>query len=115
GGTTLLDGTPNPSPRRSYPWGDGPASLATISPQGVTGVGATTRDKSPYGVLNMAGNVMEWTDSLSPSGAAGVRLVLGGNWTDARANDLVDYMTIVNPRAVTFQWLGLGVRCAISK
>jgi formylglycine-generating enzyme required for sulfatase activity len=39
-------------------------------------------DKSPYGVMDMAGNVSEWTDSWVESPELGVKVpvIRGGNW-----------------------------------
>ena len=58
----------NSKPRRAYPWGDGwvegrvntsESDLGGPSPVGIFPEGA-----SPYGCLDMAGNVWEWTRSL---------------------------------------------------
>ncbi|MCB0160149.1 MAG: SUMF1/EgtB/PvdO family nonheme iron enzyme, partial [Caldilineaceae bacterium] len=50
---------------RTYPWGDDPptADLANFDENvgDTTPVGAYPDGASPYGVLDMAGNVMEWT------------------------------------------------------
>jgi len=64
-GGLVVHGTPNPSPRRLYPWGSEAASCSNdggtadgyrwVSPVDGFACGA-----SPYGVLNLAGNVSEW-------------------------------------------------------
>jgi serine/threonine protein kinase/formylglycine-generating enzyme required for sulfatase activity len=50
--------------KRLYPWGDespvGRANIATAKPAPVT---EANRDRSPYGVVNMSGNAIEWVDS----------------------------------------------------
>jgi len=53
---------------RIYPWGNrwdaSRCNCWESGPRGTTPVGAYPRGASPYGVLDMAGNVWEWTRSL---------------------------------------------------
>ena len=84
--------------QRAYPWGDVfeaakcnsyELGLGSTSPAGIFTEGA-----SPYGVLDMAGNVWEWTASLDRSypyeehdgrndpEAQGARVLRGGSWGD---------------------------------
>jgi toxoflavin biosynthesis protein ToxD len=53
---------------REYPWGDrytsGCGNLADLSIGQTTAVGSFPRGASPFGVLDLAGNVDEWTASL---------------------------------------------------
>jgi formylglycine-generating enzyme required for sulfatase activity len=76
----------------AYPWGDD-APAPELCNFGKN-VGATTpvgayspQGDSPYGCVDMAGNVWEWTDSDHESGS-GRKVVRGGSWnvdpTDAR-------------------------------
>jgi len=86
---------------RIYPWGDQwDAARCNSSEEGkgdTTPVGAYPNGASPYGLLDMAGNVWEWTRSLKKSypydpndgredlEAADARVVRGGAfYTDAR-------------------------------
>lgn len=69
---------------RRYPWGD--AFLADrlnshdAGPFDTLPVGAFAAGASPYGVLDMAGQVFEWT--ATPAGS-GRYLVKGGSWDDS--------------------------------
>ncbi len=109
---------------RRYPWGNrfdaGRANAGYTA--GTTPVGSYPQGGSPYGVMDMAGNVWEWTSSLykpypySPSDgrenldARGARVNRGGSWyygpkyilTYHRANTNHIYRRISD----------LGFRCA---
>jgi len=65
-----------------YPWGQderaGAANVYRGDPtQKWVAPGSYPDDRSPYGVLDMAGNVSEWTSSVDPSGNPVIR---GGNF-----------------------------------
>ena len=113
GGEMLPDGTPNPRPRRNLPWGDGldpmPASVGETAP---SDIGTHPGDVSPYGVLDLAGSVTEWTDTLVQPG---IRVVRGGNWGDMKVDDLVDYNAVENFRAQTLSYYVQGFRCASTR
>jgi formylglycine-generating enzyme required for sulfatase activity len=52
---------------RLYPWGDNVENVCDLANSsscfaGLVEVGSFPKGASPYGVLNMAGNVMEWVD-----------------------------------------------------
>jgi formylglycine-generating enzyme required for sulfatase activity len=122
GGLTLPDGTPNPMPRRNLPWGNPvtpvPAKLGDGDPaaRAPAPVGSFPRDVSPYGVLDLAGNVQEWTDSiLAPAGkpSRGFRITRGGDWYNATSATLVDYMALENERPVGTRVYSLGMRCVL--
>jgi formylglycine-generating enzyme required for sulfatase activity len=116
GGETLPDGTRNPMPRRNLPWGPpqipAPANLKDTEDPGVRPVGSFPNDKSPYGVLDLAGNVMEWTLSPNNDRTVGYRVARGGEFEDADTNNLADFVAIENDRPITTQLFGLGARCA---
>jgi formylglycine-generating enzyme required for sulfatase activity len=122
GGLTLADGSPNPHPRRSYPWGadppDGRARFTEVGLEGIdTGgtaaVGSHPDDRSPDGVLDLAGNVNEWTSSLLPDQPASPwRVVRGGEWLDTTATNALEYVGVINQRLPSGRYSSLGVRCA---
>ena len=113
---------------RMYPWGnDPPASyftnfatfgdfqLSKLSP-----VGAFEKDRSPYGVYDLAGNVSEWTaDNWNESRnldrdeegtpASSRKIIRGGNW-----NAMDEYLraALRSYASPTNRDLGLGFRCA---
>jgi formylglycine-generating enzyme required for sulfatase activity len=94
---------------RAYPWGDQPPTC-TLTNGNVNGycvsdtseVGSYPTGASPYGVMDMAGNVWEWTNdwysssyySVSPLNnppgpVTGISKVLrGGSWFDANFSSL---------------------------
>ncbi len=110
---------------RRYPWGDerprqGPAAranfgaVACCAPDAGDGyrkiapVGRFAAGASPFGVLDMAGNVWEWTSSGFP-GRAGFVSLRGGGW----GND--PYCLRVSYRHANPPDIGLdmvGFRCA---
>jgi len=72
-----------------YPWGDewklGNANISADdgfpkwSP-----VDAVPGDRSPFGVIGAAGNVSEWTFTVTHDDSGGIKPVIrGGNWSDA--------------------------------
>jgi iron(II)-dependent oxidoreductase len=78
---------------RIWPWGDrfdpGFANTESRGRSFTTAVGALPKDVSPYGVYDMAGNAMEWTDSLYQTYPGGMKKVIvderfrilrGGAW-----------------------------------
>jgi formylglycine-generating enzyme required for sulfatase activity len=86
---------------RLYPWGpfrdDGEGSFWRYGWRGPDPVGSHPRDRSPYGVLDMVGNVAEWTcyrsdldPDLDPEGLVYDRWCMGGSWL---CQDLKQAMT----------------------
>lgn len=134
GGLTLPGGVRNPFPRRNLPWGPSvqpvPARLVDASQSapydrpGSTPVDAFPADRSPYGVIGMAGNVHEWTRTEAPvtkkddatkappaRTSLPMRITRGGNWFNTRSADLVDFMTSENERSPRQSNYYLGARC----
>ena len=63
-----------------YPWGDAMESgAANLLAAGWSEVGAHPKDRSPFGIYDMAGNVSEWTGSTDEHGLPVVR---GANFQD---------------------------------
>jgi len=87
----------NPEPKREYPWGNefdpNRVNSAESKVGSTSSVGCFGKGASPYGVLEMSGNVWEWTCSLSRGGedlaasAKQARVLRGGSFFDDR--DLV--------------------------
>jgi formylglycine-generating enzyme required for sulfatase activity len=111
---------------RSYPWGenlDGNIANYSRNLGGTSPVGSYPSGASPYGVLDMAGNVWEWTSSLTRSypyvasdgredlKASGTRVFRGGSWDDngfyLRSSERVED----DPASSSSD---LGFRCALS-
>lgn len=105
------------SDRRAFPWGNQfqPANLRSSVGQQLGGAGAPTRvgsfaaGASPFGILDMAGNVYEWVDSLFlayPGNHTAdrrfdgnTRIVRGGSWGNQDAPDFHTYhRTAAAPR-----------------
>jgi eukaryotic-like serine/threonine-protein kinase len=117
-GGLVVDGAPNPEPRRLAPWrqagGNRPANLATAARDGdLAPVGGYPEDESPYHVVDLAGNVSEW--SAAPATNAqlrGLRVVLGANW-DTPADLGHHLVTWHNTRPNQYLDFALGVRCVM--
>lgn len=113
GGLVLPDGTPNPAPTRNFPWGTDPrpgaAKLLHVGAPGVAVAGTFPQDRSPEGVVDLAGNVSEWVDGVTRQG---LRVVRGGNVWDADESELVEYVAIENSRPARMRHFAIGVRCA---
>jgi serine/threonine-protein kinase len=102
--------------RRLYPWGDQPPSpdLANVGEydQFETGdsvqVGLYPKGISPYGALDMAGNVWEWVNDWYQQGVR--RSGRGGSWYWDADNAASGYRDWWQPN----EWgNGVGFRCAV--
>jgi toxoflavin biosynthesis protein ToxD len=91
---------------RIYPWGDRSptAELCNCDMRvgGTTQVGRYPKNVSPYGAVDLAGNVGEWTDSLY-----GPYPYVAG---DGRENPLAEGFRVV--RGGGFSLMGWNARCA---
>jgi len=94
----------------AYPWGDvyDPEKLnsAVKGPGDTTPVGTYTAGASPYGVLDMAGNVLQWT---ATPGDGGAMIVKGSAWNDFAG---VGRGGSVDQRVKTARDVRVGFRCA---
>ncbi len=99
---------------RAYPWGDR-FNVRSLNSRAARRRGTTSVDRypggaSPYGVMDMAGNVWEWTDSWFDA-AEDLKVLRGGccnltkehalvtsrHFNDPRlANDLTGFRTVLN-------------------
>jgi len=128
-----LHGAPNPHPGRNLPWGL-PAPLRGMQPVAIAldagdggrandirkpfPVGCFELDVSPYGVVDLAGSLQEWTGDVEPGVAPWLqrsRLTRGGNWFNTDAELLTDFMAIQNPRSPRVRMWYLGARCVINE
>jgi formylglycine-generating enzyme required for sulfatase activity len=71
---------------RFFPWGNGPADCSKANIKGCVGkplpVGSLPDGASPYGALDMAGNVWEWVDAWYSRESDSDRVVRGGSYDD---------------------------------
>lgn len=117
--------------RRRYPWGDAPPDAARLNFNNIAGatepVGSHPSGASPYGLLDMAGNVLEWTAdyysadyyALSPpqdpqgppaSPEGDFRVVRSSSWNTGDARALTTTVRNNFPAATADP--ALGFRCA---
>jgi hypothetical protein len=119
GGVTLDAGGQrvNPAPHRMTVWSEArkvpPANLSGEDPHIVSApVGTFPEDRGPYGHLDLAGNVEEWTATTDTQGPyEGLRSLAGGSWEApvSRGNHLADWVNHQNPKQLNF---AIGFRCA---
>jgi formylglycine-generating enzyme required for sulfatase activity len=117
--------------RRRYPWGDAPPDAARLNFNNVAGatqpVGSHPSGASPYGLLDMAGNVFEWTadyyaaeyyaqsPAQDPQGPppppeGDFRVVRSSSWNTGDLRALTT--TVRNNFPATTSDPALGFRCA---
>jgi formylglycine-generating enzyme len=114
---------------RVYPWGDSsPAGQACWNGEGnnvgrgarksTCPVGSFPAGKSPFGLLDMAGNVMEWTssgfsDDYERDRSEGTRVVRGGSWEHGNPNSVRAALRVRSGVESRVRHL-VGFRCAQS-
>jgi formylglycine-generating enzyme required for sulfatase activity len=101
---------------RTFPWGELPVPklvrLNMDPPLETAPCGSSTDDVSPFGVLDMAGNVCEWvSDALSsPPGKATKRVIRGGSFdTDVKVGRTFARESSEETQALK----DVGFRCAL--
>ncbi len=102
---------------RTYPWGDESAScdVAIMASGGDPGCGSSSTapvgsregGRSPYGLFDMAGNVLEWTVSLHESGN-GSRVLRGGSWLNGPRSMRSSHREAASP---SLRHEAIGFRC----
>ena len=98
-----------------YPWGDTYSSSRCASAES-TGpsplpIGSFAQGRSPFGVYDMTGNVMEWTaDNYSNKGPA-VKCLRGGAWTRACEIHGLTYVWNIGGKRQTCRDNDVGFRC----
>lgn len=106
-------GKPNPMPRRTVPWGDASVVRATLRDVGDGGpapVHTSSGDVSPYGIVNLGGNVSEWTRTHLGQDFFASR---GCNWAYCTSANYRNVLAIPNTRAASLKAFDLGFRCVI--
>ncbi|HUJ62091.1 MAG TPA: SUMF1/EgtB/PvdO family nonheme iron enzyme [Kofleriaceae bacterium] len=97
----------------AYPWGNefeaDKLDSAVAGPHDTAPVGSYVAGASPYGALDMAGNVLEWT---STPYRAGEMTVKGSAWTDFAG---VGRGASRHGRAIDSRHLAVGFRCAADR
>lgn len=98
---------------RIFPWGDewqpGRCNIAEGGSGTTSPIGSYTDDASPYGVVDLAGNVAEWTASaarLYPDSSRSTPLdsgivVRGGSWSGSTAEARAAYRRSVAPTTIS--------------
>lgn len=93
---------------RIYPWGDAYEPTYVNAEErlgGSTSVGRFEEGRSPYGLYDMAGNVMEWTDS----GNTEIQVLRGGSWASSPQDVRTTSRSSLVP---AYRLMDLGFRCA---
>lgn len=100
---------------RYFPWGNAFDATRLNSydngPFDTVPVGSYPHGRSPYGVLDMAGQVFEWTATPQPGQATKRYIVKGGSWDDFPG---VTRAAARHGRPAALKHILIGMRCAMS-
>ncbi|OQA13203.1 MAG: Serine/threonine-protein kinase pkn1 [Chloroflexi bacterium ADurb.Bin360] len=110
---------------RRFPWGNTRPARQTNyrTPEGTSAteedtilrggnikpVGTYTDDRSPYGVMDMGGNVMEWVAGWY---GTNMREIRGGSWNTAASTTRTTSRVHTDPRQPNQGYFDVGFRCA---
>jgi formylglycine-generating enzyme required for sulfatase activity len=118
GGLTIK-GKPNPFPRRLYPWGI-TEELGCFNQHGdkdgypwTAPVEAFPCGASPYGILNLGGNVQEWIARDGQTDRDNPLHVLRGGFPDATPGLDITTTILRNHRAPRALYYSNGLRCVV--
>jgi eukaryotic-like serine/threonine-protein kinase len=110
-----IAGRPNQHPERVTTWvvavGPRPANLRYSDDSEIAEVASYPEDTSPYGVVDMIGNVAEWSRSRPvATNLKRLRTVLGSSWDIAASLD-IHQITFRNSRHDRYLDFTIGLRC----
>jgi formylglycine-generating enzyme required for sulfatase activity len=94
----------------TFPWGNewDPAK-ANVNTKGTKPVGRYPKGASPFGVLDMAGNVAEMTDSFQDDGWHWFSYLRGGSWFQSYGSLwYTENGLLTNTQRLKFWWLNPG-------
>lgn len=106
---------------RIYPWGGDPAGgqlcwqKSSKAADGTCPVGSYPQGASPFGALDMAGNVEEWTSTVDPGSSMGGFRIKGGSYqVDDMVPEALQQVRIDEKSSLTGinSDLTVGARCA---
>jgi formylglycine-generating enzyme required for sulfatase activity len=120
-GPLMFGDKPNPNPNRTLPWGSADTSFATLRTTGdpeaqfsesqrKIAVDANLQDVSVEGILDLAGNVQEWTRTEAQPDFYWIR---GCSWSICTRETLVNTLAVRNMRPASLKYFELGVRCVV--
>ena len=116
-GGLMVDGKPNPFPRRLYPWGNAPRPECANQDYAVTQmawtgpVDALACGASPYGILQLVGNVQEWISREGQTDRDNPLHALRGGSTDCPPDSDMTSTIFRNHRDPRVLNYSNGVRC----